>query len=65
MRKRNISARFYTAGSVEAARDLAMACWGIMHGLVSLELSGNLPPELDHGPTYQRALRANLVGWLA
>ncbi|SDH59626.1 DNA-binding transcriptional regulator, AcrR family [Actinokineospora alba] len=45
-------------------QDLAVACWGIVHGLVSLELSGNLPPDLDVERTYERALRNQLVGWL-
>lgn len=49
----------------EPAEDMAMACWGIVHGLVSLELSGNLPPDLDVEPTYERALRNNLAGWLS
>ncbi|MGQ0838359.1 TetR/AcrR family transcriptional regulator [Actinokineospora sp.] len=47
----------------EAPRDMAMACWGLVHGLVSLELGGTLPEDLDVLTTYERALRANLVGW--
>ncbi|GLZ39274.1 TetR/AcrR family transcriptional regulator [Actinokineospora sp. NBRC 105648] len=42
---------------------MAMGCWGIVHGLVSLELCGNLPPEIDVPTTYERALRANTAGW--
>lgn len=49
----------------DAGRDMAMACWGIVHGLVSLELGGALPDDLDMATTYERALRANLAGWRA
>ncbi|MCP2302022.1 TetR/AcrR family transcriptional regulator [Actinokineospora globicatena] len=44
---------------------MAVACWAIVHGLVSLELLGNLPPGLDLAATYERALRANTAGWTA
>ncbi|MBM7770132.1 AcrR family transcriptional regulator [Actinokineospora baliensis] len=42
---------------------MAVGCWGIVHGLVSLELLGNLPPGLDVAAAYERALRANTLGW--
>ncbi|SER81732.1 TetR/AcrR family transcriptional regulator [Actinokineospora terrae] len=42
---------------------MAVGCWGIVHGLVSLELLGNLPPGLDVAAAYERALRANTAGW--
>ncbi|WP_051386112.1 TetR/AcrR family transcriptional regulator [Actinokineospora inagensis] len=47
----------------DAGGTMAMACWGLVHGLVSLELCGNLPPDLDVATTYEHALRANTAGW--
>ncbi|GAB2854194.1 TetR/AcrR family transcriptional regulator [Lentzea nigeriaca] len=44
---------------------IAMSMWGIAHGLVSLELNGNLPPGVDAAATYEVALRAHGRGWLA
>ncbi|HKS49533.1 MAG TPA: TetR/AcrR family transcriptional regulator [Amycolatopsis sp.] len=44
---------------------IAISAWGIVHGLVSLELNGNLPPGLDVGAAYERALRAHAEGWSA
>ncbi len=44
---------------------VAVACWAFVHGLVSLELTGNLPEEFDVTSTYETALRANASGWLA
>jgi AcrR family transcriptional regulator len=44
---------------------IAVACWAFVHGLVSLELTGNLPEEFDVTSTYKTALRANASGWLA
>ena len=38
--------------------------WGIAHGLVSLELNGNLPQGVDAAATYELALRAHGRGWL-
>jgi AcrR family transcriptional regulator len=43
---------------------IAVGCWAIVHGLVSLELTGNLPEEFDVTGSYERALRANASGWL-
>jgi AcrR family transcriptional regulator len=43
---------------------IAMSMWGIAHGLVSLELNGNLPPGVDAAATYELALRAHGRGWL-
>ena len=43
---------------------IAVGCWGIVHGLVSLELTGNLPEEFDVTGSYEAALRANASGWL-
>lgn len=42
---------------------IAISAWGIVHGLVSLELGGNLPPNLDVGASYEAALRAHARGW--
>jgi AcrR family transcriptional regulator len=42
---------------------IAVSCWGFVHGLVSLELNGNLPPEFSVGDAYETALRANANGW--
>jgi AcrR family transcriptional regulator len=49
----------------EAPEQIAMSMWGIAHGLVSLELNGNLPPGIDPAATYEIALRAHSRGWLA
>jgi len=46
------------------AAGMAMACWAIVHGFVSLDLTGALPPGLDVESSYEAALRNNLVGWL-
>ncbi|CCH34930.1 WHG domain-containing protein [Actinosynnema sp. NPDC047251] len=42
---------------------IALALWGMVHGLVSLELNGNLPPGVEIGPAYERAIRACADGW--
>ncbi len=44
---------------------IAVGCWAFVHGLVSLELNGNLPEEFTVQSTYELALRANASGWLA
>ncbi|MEV6901336.1 TetR/AcrR family transcriptional regulator [Amycolatopsis sp. NPDC051372] len=43
---------------------IIVSSWGLVHGLVSLELSGNLPPEFSVSGAYEEALRANASGWL-
>ena len=43
---------------------IAVGCWAFVHGLVSLELSGNLPDGLDVAGSAEIALRANASGWL-
>jgi AcrR family transcriptional regulator len=43
---------------------IAVSCWGFVHGLVSLELNGNLPREFSAAAAYETALRANARGWL-
>ncbi|GLY52944.1 TetR/AcrR family transcriptional regulator [Lentzea sp. NBRC 102530] len=47
----------------EDPEQIAMSMWGIAHGLVSLELNGNLPPGIDAATTYELALRAHGRGW--
>jgi AcrR family transcriptional regulator len=42
---------------------IALACWGIAHGLVSLELAGSVPPGLDISEDYEAALVAMVQGW--
>ncbi|KOV80332.1 TetR/AcrR family transcriptional regulator [Nocardia sp. NRRL S-836] len=49
----------------EDPEQIAMSMWGLAHGLVSLELNGNLPPGIDAAATYELALRAHGRGWLA
>jgi len=45
------------------AERIALSCWGIAHGLVSLELSGSVPPGLDVAGGYEDALWAVVDGW--
>jgi AcrR family transcriptional regulator len=45
------------------AEALVLSCWGLAHGLVSLELNGYAPEEVNLAAAYERALRANLAGW--
>ena len=45
------------------AEVVVMSCWGLAHGLVSLELNGYAPEDLDMDASYERALRSNLTGW--
>jgi AcrR family transcriptional regulator len=42
---------------------IAISAWGIVHGLVSLELNGNLPATFDVAVSYEAALRAHAKGW--
>lgn len=42
---------------------VVMSCWGLAHGIVSLELNGYAPDDLDVAESYERALRASLAGW--
>lgn len=43
---------------------IALSCWGIAHGLVSLELAGTVPPGLDIAADYEDALWAMVTGWV-
>lgn len=45
------------------AETLALAAWGLAHGLVSLEVSGAPPAGTDVAGLYERALRATVDGW--
>lgn len=45
------------------AEQIALACWGIAHGLVSLELAGSVPSGLDVAAGYESALSAMVSGW--
>ncbi|MFF7855202.1 WHG domain-containing protein [Streptomyces sp. NPDC007904] len=45
------------------AEVVALSCWATAHGLVSLELSGNEPPGLPIGASYERTLHALVTGW--
>jgi AcrR family transcriptional regulator len=42
---------------------IALSCWGIAHGLVSLEVAGTVPPGLDIAAGYEDALWAMVTGW--
>lgn len=43
---------------------IATALWGNVHGLVSLELIGTLPPSaVDPGTVFEAAVRAFVAGW--
>ncbi|MGM1060340.1 TetR/AcrR family transcriptional regulator [Saccharothrix sp. Mg75] len=44
---------------------LAVGVWGTVHGLLTLELNGNVPPELGLDAIYEGALRALTDGWRA
>lgn len=46
------------------AERIALSCWALAHGLVSIELTGNIPPGIDAGAEYEHALRAHVGGWL-
>lgn len=43
--------------------ELALAAWGLAHGLVSLELTGVLPAERDPASSYETTLRKTVTGW--
>lgn len=45
------------------AERIALACWAVAHGLVSLELAGTVPPSLAVRRDYESALRAMVKGW--
>ncbi|GAA3539605.1 TetR/AcrR family transcriptional regulator [Amycolatopsis ultiminotia] len=43
---------------------ITISSWGLVHGLVSLELSGSLPPGYSMPDSYEKALWANASSWL-
>lgn len=43
---------------------VAMGLWAIVHGLVTLELHGNMPEGLDPAEQYAEVITATLRGWL-
>jgi AcrR family transcriptional regulator len=47
------------------AERIALSCWGIAHGLVSLELTGSVPAGLDVDDGYEDSLWAVVNGWSA
>ncbi|SFS30568.1 TetR/AcrR family transcriptional regulator [Saccharopolyspora flava] len=47
------------------ASTVAMGLWAIVHGLVTLELQGNLPEGLDPAAQYEEVMMRTLRGWLA
>lgn len=59
-------ARGVSEGLIKADPQVAsLAIWGMVHGLVSLELTGSCPPADDPGVLYWRAVDAMLTGILA
>ena len=48
---------------VDVPERIALASWGMVHGLVSLELGGHLPAALDVGANFEATLRATTRGW--
>jgi AcrR family transcriptional regulator len=53
------------AGRLQAVAPerIALACWGIAHGLVSLELAGSVPGGFDIDSGYEGAIVAMVEGW--
>ncbi|GAA0526221.1 TetR family transcriptional regulator [Saccharopolyspora subtropica] len=43
--------------------EIVFACWSLVHGLVSLELSGAAPDGDERTARYERALRNGMAGW--
>lgn len=60
--RRGVEAGRFVAGP--SAEQIATAMWANVHGLVSLELGGFLPPYAgDPADVFEAAIRANLHGW--
>ncbi|MCI2416120.1 TetR/AcrR family transcriptional regulator [Saccharopolyspora sp. K220] len=59
IRRAQASGQFKSA----SAEHIALSCWAMAHGLVSLELSGSIPPGLDIAASYEDALRSVVIGW--
>ncbi|QFZ23289.1 TetR/AcrR family transcriptional regulator [Saccharothrix syringae] len=61
---RNVARAVAAGVFVEAQpEEIALGMWALVHGLVSLELIGDLPPEADIGSMYERTIRAHANGW--
>lgn len=43
--------------------EIVFAAWSLVHGLVSLELNGSIPSDVDRKAKYERALHRGLAGW--
>ncbi|QIZ34639.1 TetR/AcrR family transcriptional regulator [Saccharopolyspora sp. ASAGF58] len=43
--------------------EVVFAAWALVHGLVSLELSGSAPTEDERSARYDQALRNGFAGW--
>jgi AcrR family transcriptional regulator len=48
-----------------SGRRLTLAAWALVHGLVSLELDGRLPPGGSPAEDYEQILRETVSGWSA
>jgi AcrR family transcriptional regulator len=46
-----------------APSEIVFAAWGLVHGLVSLELNGSMPSGVDREAAYARAIVNGMVGW--
>jgi AcrR family transcriptional regulator len=57
---RGVRAGLFPPGS---QRRLTLAAWALVHGLVSLELDGKLPPGGSPGTDYQQILHDTVAGW--
>lgn len=60
-----VSAAIDSGRIVGEPATVAMGLWAIVHGMVTLELHGNLPDGLDPAEQYEAVITANLRGWLA
>lgn len=60
--RRGVESGLFVTGA--SAEQIATAMWANVHGLVSLELGGYLPPQAgDPASVFEAALQANLRGW--
>ena len=48
----------------EPAELIALGLWGLVHGLVTLEMQGTIPQDVPVDPAYELAVRAGVRGWL-
>lgn len=59
---RQAAARAVAAGELPGPPErVALTAWALVHGLVSLELAGTVPPGVDVGRNYEAVLRAGLL----